>query len=226
LLFSVGRRANPLHAGYAESSFAFLDRVAQPYWARIRDELDRWFGDFPEGEHARDLRSRFCKDDPRQHYAAWWELYLYTLLRRSGFEVEVHPHVRGTQDRPDFLVRSERGVFYVEAATTFSGIEDGQEHSPLEAEIMDAVEKVRSEAFRISLDFERIRTDMPGIREIVRPIQAWLDAHDPDHALATDTCPSRSFKVRDWELELTAFPLEPEHRGPVKKGSPDVSVGW
>ena len=113
LLFSVGRRVNPLHAGYAESSFAFLDRVAQPYWARIRDELDRWFADFPEGEHARDLRNRFRKDDPRQHYAAWWELYLYTFLRRSGFEVEVHPYVHGTRDRPDFLVRSRRGVFYV-----------------------------------------------------------------------------------------------------------------
>ena len=36
---------------------------------------------------------------------------------------------------------------------------------------MDAVEKVRSEAFVISLDFERIGADMPAIREIVRPIQ-------------------------------------------------------
>ena len=49
LLFSVGQRKNPRHAGHAESSFAFLDRVAQPYWARIRDELDRWFDDFPCG---------------------------------------------------------------------------------------------------------------------------------------------------------------------------------
>jgi hypothetical protein len=164
VLFSVGRRGDPRHAGFAESSFQFLDRVAQPYWARVRDELDRWFDDFPEGETARDLRNRFRKNDDRQHYAAWWELYLYTFLRRSGFQVEVHPRLRDSDERPDFLVRSERGAFYVEAATTFSGIEDDQEHSALKAEIMDAVEKVRSEAFRISLEFAQIGTDMPRVR--------------------------------------------------------------
>lgn len=226
-LFSVGQRENPRHAGYAESSFAFLDRVAQPYWARVRDELDRWFHDFPKGESAKDLRNRFRKDDPRQHYAAWWELYLYTFLRRSGFEVEVHPQLRGSGDRPDFLVRSERGVFYVEAATTFSGIDDDREHSPLEAEIMDEVEKVQSETFTISLGFERIGTDMPSVREIVRPIQEWLDALDPDHALASGVDPSCSIEVRDWELDLMAFPLEREHRGPVKQiiGVGPVMVG-
>jgi hypothetical protein len=226
-LFSVGPREDPGPAGFAESSFSFLDRVAQPYWGRIRDELDRWFDDFPTGETARDLRNRFRKDDHRQHYAAWWELYLHTFLRRSGFELEVHPRLRDSDDRPDFLARSELGAFYVEAATTFSGIEDDQEHSALEAQIMDAVEKVQSETFTISLEFERIGTDMPRIREIVRPIQEWLDGLDPDHALASDVCPSCSIEVRDWELELMAFPLQPEHRGPTKQiiGVGPVMVG-
>jgi hypothetical protein len=104
------------------------------------------------------LRNRFRKDDHRQHFAAWWELYLYTLLKRWGFEVCVHPQVEDSEDRPDFLVRSERGAFYVEAATTFSGIEDAKEHSALKAEILDAVEKVQSESFTISVEFERIGT--------------------------------------------------------------------
>lgn len=183
----------------------------------MRDALDRWFADFPTGEPARDLRNRFRKDDHGQHYAAWWELYLYTFLRRSGFEVQVHPRLRDSDDRPDFLARSGRGAFYVEAATTFSGIEDDQQHSALEAQIMDAVEMVQSDSFTISLEFERIGTDMPRVREIVRPIQAWLAALDPDQALASDVYPSCSIEVRDWEFELMAFPLEPEHRGPVKQ---------
>ena len=226
-LFSVGWRENPSHAGYAESSFAFLDRVAQPYWARVRDELDRWFADFPTGEPARDLRNRFRKDDPRQHYAAWWELYLYTFLTRSGFNVEVHPDLQGSTAHPDFLVSSERGVFYVEAATTFSGIQDDEEHSVLEPQIMDAIEKAHSETFTISLDFERIGTDMPGVREIVAPIQEWLDGLDADDALASGVSPSCSIEVRDWELGLMAFPLTPEHRGPVKQliGLGPVMVG-
>ena len=208
LLFSAGPRRNPRHAGFAESSFSFLDRVAQPYWARVRDELDRCFDDFPKGEPARDLRNRFRKADDRQHYAAWWELYLYTFLRRSGFEVEVHPRLTDTDDRPDFLARSERGAFYVEAATTFSGIEDDQEHSALEPQIMDAVENVQSETFTIALEFVQIGTDMPRIREIVRPIQEWLDELDPDHALASDVYPTCSIEVRDWEFDLDGFPAD------------------
>jgi hypothetical protein len=124
-------------------------------------------------------------------------------------------------------VRSERGAFYVEAATTFSGIEDVQEHSALKAEILDAVEKVKSESFTISLEFERIGTDMPRIREIVGPIQEWLDGLDPDDALAPGVYPRRSIRARNWELELVAFPLKPERRGPLKQliGFGPVLVG-
>ena len=227
VLFSVGERRDARHSGHAESSFAFLDRVAQPYWARIRDELDGWFDAFPAGEPAKDLRNRFRKDDPRQHYAAWWELYLYTFLRRSGFEVEVHPDVRGSNAHPDFLARSERRAFYIEAATTFSGIQDDEEHSSLEPQIMDAIERVQSETFTISLDFERVGTDMPRVRDIVRPIQKWLDGLDPDGALASNVCPRCLIEVRDWELGLTAFPLKPEHRGPQRQliGLGPVTVG-
>ena len=128
----------------------------------------------------------------------------------------MHPRLTDSDDRADFLARSARGAFYVEAATTFSGIEDDQEHSALEAQILDAVEKVQSATFTISIDFERIGTDMPRIREIVRPIQEWLDKLDPDEALASGVYPSHSIEIRDWELELMAFPLQPEHRGPLK----------
>lgn len=177
--------------------------------------LDQWFAPFPNGEVARDLRNRFRKDDHAQHYAAWWELYLYTFLTRSGFEVEVHPILHGSGDRPDFLVRSPRGRFYVEAATTFSGIDDGERHSPLEAQIMDVVETVLCETFTISFGFERIGTEMPSVREILGPIQEWLNGLDPDEVLRTSVYPRRCFSIRDWELELLAYPLEAAHRGPV-----------
>ena len=89
----------------------------------------------------------------------------------------MHPRLSDSDDRSDFLARSERRAFYVEAATTFSGIEDDQEHSALEARILDAVEKVQSATFT-SRSVEGIGTDMPRIREIVRPIQEWLDKLD------------------------------------------------
>jgi hypothetical protein len=212
-LFSERARTDPSPARNAESSFAFLDRVDQPYWARIRETLDQWFAAYPSGECARDLRSRFRKRDERQHYAAWWELYLFTVFTKLGFEVSVHPRLDGTRDRPDFRISSESGSFLVEAATTFSGIDDGRKHSPVEAEILDALEHVRSASFTLSVDFDVIGTSTPSVREIVEAVEAWLDDLDPDASADVDTLERSELAIRDWVLDLTAFPIEPEHRG-------------
>ncbi len=216
-LFSIGRREDPRPGRYAESRFAFLDRVAQPYWARVRDELDHWFEVFPKGKDDKNLRNRFRKGDLGQQYGAWWELYLYTFLTRSGFEVEVHPDLPGRVAHPEFLVRSERGAFYVEAKTRFSSIEDDHKHPALEAQIMDAiVDQVHSDTFQISVDFNRIGTGTPPVHRLVRKVQEWLDEL-PNHVMTSSAYASRPFTVRDWELELTAFPVERGHRGPEKQ---------
>jgi hypothetical protein len=212
-LFSPHTRTDRRPAGYAESSFAFLDRVDQPYWARVRVEFDRWFAAFPEGQSARDLRNRFRKDDHGQHYGAWWELYLHRLFTRLGYHVEVHPELDGTTDRPDFRIRTGSGSFLVEAATTFSGIDDGRQHSRLESQVMDAINQGSSDTFTIALEFARIGNEMPGVREIVRPIESWLEGLDPDADWELSELPNRVVEIRDWELEITAFPVAPEYRG-------------
>lgn len=212
-LFSDGLRSDPSPAGYAEADFTFLDRVAQPYWERIRAELDRWFEAFPRGEVARDLRNRFRKADPGQHYAAWWELYLHRLFTLAGYEVEVHPRLDGTTDRPDFRISSGDQSVLVEAATTFSGIDDGEEHSALEPKFLDAVNKGKHDNFTVMLEFVEIGTVMPSTREIVGPILQWLDTLDPDLAYDAENVPRKIFRPRDWSLEITAFATAREYRG-------------
>src|SRR3954447_23347680 len=100
-LFDDFERANPLPAEEGEDSFSFMNRVAQPFWQRIRDELDQWFAAYPPDD-ATDLRSRFRDASPAQHFAAWWELYLHELFLRLGFAVDVHPELEGVSGRPDF----------------------------------------------------------------------------------------------------------------------------
>ncbi|MDY6870066.1 MAG: hypothetical protein SV966_05780 [Actinomycetota bacterium] len=59
--------------------------------------------------------------------AAWWELYVFALFQRLGFEVpspwqatevEVHPSVPGTGSKPDFRVSRGADGMYVECAAT------------------------------------------------------------------------------------------------------------
>lgn len=210
-LFSERPRTDTGQAGHAESSFAFLDRVDQPYWERVRQELERWFAAYPEGHEARDLRNRFRKDDEGQHLGAWWELYLHRLFTCLGYTLDVHPELEGTSARPDFRVHGPNGSFLLEAKAVFSGIDDGELHSPMESLFLDIIEGAQADGFTVMLEFEWLGTDMPRAGEILRPIESWLQT-------LRDTGPHAQgagciLEIRDWQLELIAFPVAPEQRG-------------
>jgi hypothetical protein len=118
-LFDDTERSNSRQARFSEDSFSFLNRAGGPYWERIRSELNAWYDAFPD--ETRDLWRRFRSHDRRQHYGAWWELYLHRLMTALGFEATPNAQLPGARSRPDFLaVRGEQS-FYVEAVTGFLG---------------------------------------------------------------------------------------------------------
>src|SRR5690348_8101098 len=96
-------RTNSEPKSHTESSYHFLNRVARPEWELVRNLIDGWFSHYPQAAQA-DLRSRLRDDDYAQHIGAWWELYTYTLFRRLGHQVSIHPVLKNTRRQPDFLV--------------------------------------------------------------------------------------------------------------------------
>src|SRR6266542_284643 len=79
-LFDKFERTDPTPARHQEGNFAFLNRIATPWWSEIRDRLEVWFQAYSGdagAEKAADLRGRFRSSDERQHLGAWWELYVY-----------------------------------------------------------------------------------------------------------------------------------------------------
>ena len=157
---------------YAEDTYSFLNRATGPFWERIRGKLDRWSTAYPD--ETGDLRRRFRSRDHRQHYGAWWELYIHQLLTSLGFEVTPHPEVHGSSGRPDFLARRRRDAFYVEAVTEFSGIAANPPRSALEPAILDVINEVDASDFFVSVRLSQIGTSMPRRRQITGPIAAWL----------------------------------------------------
>ena len=89
-LFDDGTRTDPSDPAYSEKYFHYLNRVDLPQYQRARDLLEKWFGAYPEPAKP-DLRGRFRSSDDSQHIAAWWELYVFTLYRRLGYSLSVHP---------------------------------------------------------------------------------------------------------------------------------------
>jgi hypothetical protein len=214
-LFDEVERIDPEPARPGEDSFSFLNRIDSPYWAKVRTELERWFREFPPAD-AVDLRARFRSRLPDQHFAAWWELYLFHLFGSLGYEIAVHPDV-GSQTHPDFrLVRGE-DRFYLEAATVFSGIVEEGRHGERESWILGALNEARSDNFFVGIDFERVGTVRPRKAEIIRPVEEWLGSLDPDQVAAEHRehggLPSLRLEARDWVIDLEAFPIKAEARG-------------
>jgi hypothetical protein len=213
-LFDEFERTDPTPALYAEDSFVFMNRAAGAVWQRIRDELERWDAAFPEDT---DLRQRFRSRDPRQHYAAWWELYLHNLFTSLGYRLTVHPEIPGTKGHPDFLIERDDESFYLEAATIFSGIVAAGRRALLEAEVQDIINTIDPSDFMVSLSYERVGERMPGKRAITDPIEAWLSTLDADALLADAAAgvvaASERITFGDWAIELRPISRAREYRG-------------
>jgi hypothetical protein len=212
-LFDNFDRIDACPARHDEDRFAFLNRVDQPYWQRMRDELERWYADFPDQERGFDLCKRFRRPEPNQHFGAWWELYLHRLFRRLEFDIEVDPPVSG--GKPDFRMTRDSDSFLVEATTSFSGIVDEERQPDREAPILAAIDQAKNPNFTVRLEIEQVGDEQPKVREIAGPLEQWLSGLDADYVFGESIfdAPQNRIDVRGWRLRFTAFALRSEARG-------------
>ncbi|MBV9817624.1 MAG: hypothetical protein JOZ07_04665, partial [Solirubrobacterales bacterium] len=214
-LFDQLTRTDPSPAWPAEDSFSFLNRVAGPTWHRQRELLDRWYSAFPD--RAGDLRNRFRSADPRQHYPAWWELYVHALFRALQFDVTTHPTIPGTTGHPDFLVQRNGSAFYIEAATVFSGIVSPSRESRALTDIEDAIARLDASTFWVSFRVDRVGTAMPRLRLVRSEISDWVATLDPGALTSADLTDPASWQTFEfehgWMISLRPSAWSPKHRG-------------
>jgi hypothetical protein len=182
----------------------------------VRSELDAWYAEFPDAD--RDLRNRFIEPDKRQHLAAWWELYTFTLFRRLGYSIDVHPRVSGTTGRPDFLVDNGSTSMYVECAAMFG---DEVENPDGQAWICQCINQASNDHqasnpdFMVEVDIEQVGTERPRCRDITNPLDAWLSTLDAG-TVAADFAARQLHQfrlpVRDWVIVFTALAI-PDRSG-------------
>jgi hypothetical protein len=220
-LFDDFERTDESPALYSESTYSYLNRAAGERWARVRTLLEDWFAHYPN-EHKAELRKRFGMSDQGTHLGAWWELYMYSLYRRLGYSIEIHPKLAGVDTTPDFLVTLGGDSMYVEC-TVVSATDGPITSNPgIEAAIYDAINQITDRNFLVGLRFKQEGDQQPSRKEIVAGIGNWLKELDPDDVLAaleaTGTTgdlailPERDFTFRDWIITCIAYPNRPDKR--------------
>jgi hypothetical protein len=201
---------------HSEPSFAFLDRRAGSFWDRVRDELELCYAAFPE-EHKPGLVSRLRKVDERQHLPAWWELYVFTLFDRLGYDIEVHPELPGSKTTPDFLITKGPTSMYVEAAVVFNGDLDSDAWNW----VCDCVNDAENHDFMVDLEIPTQGMHRPAARNIIAPLEKWLASLDADRVIEGQIeghpLPHTQLTVDDWVLDYTAVPVRPDRRGTPRR---------
>ena len=223
-LFDDRPRHDSAFATYGEDSFSFLNRVDGPMWARVRDVLEDWFADYSRlarPEKAADLRARFRNADPRQHFPAWWELYVFRLLRVAFPDHCVVPEreLPDGSTGPDFAVirqPDDSCAMYVEAVQPVTGIKDEERDTAREAVVFDAINEIDERRFFVHLSFVKVGPQHPRKRKVTTPIVEWLRDLDPDAVQAkydrTGELETLSVSEEGWEIELRAIPRSPANR--------------
>lgn len=217
-LFDDFPRAYEFPAGYSEASFEYLNRSANDPIRKIRAILEEWFSRYPESDQV-ELRKRFRSRKEHNHSAAVFELWLHELLLRLGCRVKIHPPLAHTDRKPDFLVESPRGRFYLEAIQT-SGASDEESNAQSRLNILyDSLNSVKSPDFFIAIDVDGLpRTPVPG-REIKRFLERELSRLRPEfieHLLNSgriDLLPHWNFEHDGLRITCSPMPKPRELRG-------------
>jgi hypothetical protein len=212
-LFNARTRDDAAYARFDETTYHFLDRVDDVFFARVRDLLNEWFAELGDDETAERLRRDFASERDEQVDGGFWELYLHAALTRTPLEVELEPgRERGRQ--PDFrgrpLAREEED-FFLEARAIGDPPAARAKQRRLQ-QAWDSVNAAAPAGFMVHM--RRVtpgRQNPSGVR-LRNEIVPWLQSLDRAALRAAveageHVLPERRFEIDDWVFEVAAWPL-------------------
>lgn len=210
-LFDETKRQTLTYPSSVLSGYVHLNRDNTPGAQQLREQLESWFGEFPEASQ-RDLKERFRSNNPDTHQSALFEIFLHRLLSALGCNVEVHPKISGTDSRPDFLVHQGERCFYLEATAV------GRTSGPfaLSNNEQDALDKLRtltSSDFNLGFETRGTLTRTLRRNHLLPRFQQLLEAYEPDWVQeqidegGLAAAPSARYEVGDWCVEAWLIPI-------------------
>src|SRR5262245_40200318 len=166
---------------HRESHFEYYNTSARPFVHEMRELLESWFADYPEGEAKNDVRQRFRGRNDRNHWGAVFELFIHALIRAMGYSAEPHPEIpNGKGGRPDFKVfKDGLAVFYLEA-TLANLSEPATERERTIASIREAIDWVKSSSFRIDIEIDEFSAAHPDLNTLRQNARRWVEQLDPN----------------------------------------------
>jgi hypothetical protein len=217
-LFETDVRKDTSPRKPSESEYAFLNRSALPEHELVRNLLEQWFHDYPSDAEKQDYRTErqksfrgaFQAKRDRQHHAAFFELYCYTLLRRHLFDIDIEFPVGTSNHRPDFFAQSTRTpICFLEATLAAESDPDAGKERNLH-QIREMIYALPSPDFWIGFHVHEAPLNSPPIPRMRSELQNWLQTHS-QHELRLN--------VQGWDITFSLLPKSQTTRGNQESGT-------
>lgn len=177
-LFDESMRVETTVPPIGESMFDQISRTPGLLGDDIRSHLNSLVQAYP-AEHRSELVGRLkSRVDPVDFYASYWELLLYRTLTAAGYEVECHPDVPGTRNRPDFRATRAGRRVYVEAKLIGNSAHERRRQRERDEIWAELDRRVTSEHFFVRLGVEHRGSGQIPHKQLASSVRQWLDGLD------------------------------------------------
>lgn len=212
-LFDDRPRVDASLSQFDETLYAFLDRVDDVFFGRVRGLLNSWFAELNDDETAERLRRDFASGREEQVQGAFWELYLYAALTRTPLSVELEPG-RELGRQPDFRAwpEGDEGLEFFMEARAIGDRRETRARTRQMKRVWQTVNEAAPMGFHIFLGRVTPGAGSPSGVQLRRQIVAWLGTLDRAALRAAVEAgdrrlPEEKFTVGDWSFEARAWPL-------------------
>jgi hypothetical protein len=185
MIFSNYLRIDPAPRAHSETSFAHLDRRAGSAYEQVRDQMETWAAGLPQTAQL-EIQARVQSGDDRAFDSAFFELYLHELLLMTGHAVALHPPLKGTTKRPDFLASSGGAAHVVIEASVVTETTDKERANDARLNTLyDAInERINSPDYWVSLDVQGATSTPIPVAAWVTKIRGWMNSLSYDELVA------------------------------------------
>jgi hypothetical protein len=200
------QRHDPGPRRNGETEYAFLNRVSGEFWGAVRDLIEDFVGHIEAADARADLTNRMKSGDDDQFESAWWEVYLHESLRRSRFDIEIHPPT-STSRSPDFLARRSDSTFYLEAIVPGQS-KAAKATAARQGQLLSALDKLDTGRYSLNLRNLNVGANSAPASTWAKRVGEWVHGLPIPETSRIDlySGPSMTLSDRDWLLELGVIP--------------------
>lgn len=194
---------------YNTNPYEYYQKSSRSDVNEVRKVLESWFTEFPL-EERKELKGRFKKE----FYTAFYELFLFKLFKNQGFAIQIHPKLKLSKKRPDFLIEKNGLKCFVEAkvCTDKSKAQVGFEKK--QNQLFDEINKIRIKGFLLQIsELSFLTNKQPRTKELIRLVEkevSKINRKDLEKDLnenGLDRIPEIKYENKDLKISIRPMPL-------------------